>query len=923
MFATPARLIKRRRARSIALAAACACCVILLTACVAGTPPPASTAVPAAATQDALPDASPVAVQDPTAPAVLPQLLAEITLSTDAAIVDVAVDREAGRIYASDTARTLYTLDAVTFALLEARADAGGMLTLDPEAGRLYAATGWTYAPTLADARVVVMDTAGGAELARIPGRWVSLDHAGGRIFVGDGLTYATPDDAPGIRILRAADFAPLGEIPQPGMPVYNPARAELLIVAYSVYTADPATQTVTGDLFPHLTEGIPFLFCNGCAWADWVRVFPDDGLIAVNIQGHTAQGSGPIAAPTWLDAATLAPVADAAAPELQAACGSGGTVARPVDGRSYRSRRYARYVVYNNLLVDAADGTRLDVRDGIFAEFINAATGQAYLSDGTVLALPELQPVGTWPGGCLFAADPVTGRLYAADGGALRVIATTGGSGELPPSQAAVLPAAPILEIIPSPAFAQDATLLARSGEDGRLFRSTDGGVTWHWLRGGLPSHPDLTLGARFSPTYAADRTLFAFGFRRDYWGEGVLRSTDGGETWSRQWQGLEHLRVDSLSVSTTLSGTLVLTATAKFAPADGGPSGHSLQRSDDGGAHWRPVAAADWRGDLFGDDADAAGLPVRAAQYDQALEYSRDGANWLPAELALDPDERVRHIVPAPDERDTLYVLTGLNLYRTGDGGRTWAAWADPRLAGRTYADELSAVSVGAVDGGHVLFMGTAAGEFWRLEPSSMAWRDVVDIPARAPTATSVPTATPLPATPAPAPTATATPPLSAQSPPEGRFRPQGIFGELWATDPAVQMILGWALTPDAAAAPVAVQPFERGEMLWRGDTGEIYARYDAMGWQIFPDTFTDDQPASDPQLMPPAGLLQPVRGFGTVWRGQPGVRELLGWAVAPEAGQDALIQEFERGMAIRLGDRTLVLGATLDGTRAWSRR
>ncbi|MEZ4557399.1 MAG: hypothetical protein R2854_13270 [Caldilineaceae bacterium] len=36
-----------------------------------------------------------------------------------------------------------------------------------------------------------------------------------------------------------------------------------------------------------------------------------------------------------------------------------------------------------------------------------------------------------------------------------------------------------------------------------------------------------------------------------------------------------------------------------------------------------------------------------------------------------------------------------------------------------------------------------------------------------------------------------------------------------------------------------------------------------------------------------------------------------------------RDGRLQEFARGIAVQLGDRTLVLGATLDGTRGWSRR
>ena len=38
-----------------------------------------------------------------------------------------------------------------------------------------------------------------------------------------------------------------------------------------------------------------------------------------------------------------------------------------------------------------------------------------------------------------------------------------------------------------------------------------------------------------------------------------------------------------------------------------------------------------------------------------------------------------------------------------------------------------------------------------------------------------------------------------------------------------------------------------------------------------------------------MPPAGLLQPIRGFGKIWRETSGVRDKLGWATVPEQGFD----------------------------------
>ena len=37
----------------------------------------------------------------------------------------------------------------------------------------------------------------------------------------------------------------------------------------------------------------------------------------------------------------------------------------------------------------------------------------------------------------------------------------------------------------------------------------------------------------------------------------------------------------------------------------------------------------------------------------------------------------------------------------------------------------------------------------------------------------------------------------------------------------------------------------------------------------------------PEEDPDIIPPEGYYEPVRGFGKVWREERGVREHLGWA------------------------------------------
>lgn len=95
-------------------------------------------------------------------------------------------------------------------------------------------------------------------------------------------------------------------------------------------------------------------------------------------------------------------------------------------------------------------------------------------------------------------------------------------------------------------------------------------------------------------------------------------------------------------------------------------------------------------------------------------------------------------------------------------------------------------------------------------------------------------------------------------------------------------------------------AEEHFERGVMLWNRAEDRIYVLFDDGGytaWKAFVDQWEEGDPESDPGIAPPAGLYQPVRGFGLVWREEPGVRDRLGWAVDTEVGYPTAIQRTSR--------------------------
>ncbi len=118
------------------------------------------------------------------------------------------------------------------------------------------------------------------------------------------------------------------------------------------------------------------------------------------------------------------------------------------------------------------------------------------------------------------------------------------------------------------------------------------------------------------------------------------------------------------------------------------------------------------------------------------------------------------------------------------------------------------------------------------------------------------------------------------------------------------------------------LAEQLFEGGRMFWRSDTDEVYVVYDhrpegtelsAGNWQN-PRWPWDGSHPNGIGLSPPPGRVEPVRGFGWLWRRRMGgAVGPLGWALDQEHGYDGVgrAQQFENGLAFKgSGDETYAL-------------
>lgn len=148
---------------------------------------------------------------------------------------------------------------------------------------------------------------------------------------------------------------------------------------------------------------------------------------------------------------------------------------------------------------------------------------------------------------------------------------------------------------------------------------------------------------------------------------------------------------------------------------------------------------------------------------------------------------------------------------------------------------------------------------------------------------------------------------------------IQPSGGFASIYTANPTVATQLGCP-TNSAITADSAHQSFERGFMVWVSTQGAIYAFYNTSTFQSTSDTWQDGvDPNSSGAQPPSANLLEPIRGFGKVWREIGGVQNQIGWATASESGGTMTIQQFEQGAMLYLSQtgQTYILVSGAPGT------
>jgi hypothetical protein len=219
----------------------------------------------------------------------------------------------------------------------------------------------------------------------------------------------------------------------------------------------------------------------------------------------------------------------------------------------------------------------------------------------------------------------------------------------------------------------------------------------------------------------------------------------------------------------------------------------------------------------------------------------------------------------------------MTESDLYRYQEEERLWSVCTLPVFGDRTLGQYWTGLSVAATgEIMHDLFLGSAAGEFYRFAASELSWAEVASAKALPPTV---------------APSTTRCVPAV-----DPRLLPVEATGMSKGADMAD---LGCAVASGKETG-AAFQPFEQGVMFWREDLRRIYVLQADGTWGSYEDAWTSDQ--GEPDLSPPQGRYAPVRGFGRVWSLElEGPPSPIGWGTAPEQGYTMVVQPFAYGLLL----------------------
>ena len=281
------------------------------------------------------------------------------------------------------------------------------------------------------------------------------------------------------------------------------------------------------------------------------------------------------------------------------------------------------------------------------------------------------------------------------------------------------------------SPAYASDQTLFVGTFGTGVL-KSTDGGATWSIMRRGMMAQRMTALAV--SPNFAADRTVYSASG-----GPGIFASTDGGLTWhNRNAQTFSLLDTYALAISPNFARDRTLFAGNHMGMGSGR---NGIARTTDGGLSWsnpetglenKNVRALAISPNYATDRTVFAGtlckdFPTCADSYVTGVFKSTDGGNTWARALSGLPKKGIYALATSPNYASDQTLFAGMwegGVYKSTNGGASWANASSGLGNLRVWAVALSP----AFGTDQTLFAGTDGG-LYRSTNGGASWAQLTN--------------------------------------------------------------------------------------------------------------------------------------------------------------------------------------------------